>query len=61
MVVETAESFEGMSGQIKLNKAGDRMGGNYDFWTVGKDNETQSYKWKKDRMRRTVQSSNWKI
>jgi ABC-type branched-subunit amino acid transport system substrate-binding protein len=51
LVVETAESFEGMSGQIKLNAAGDRMGGNYDFWIVGKDNDTQNYEWKKDRMR----------
>jgi ABC-type branched-subunit amino acid transport system substrate-binding protein len=51
IVVESAESFEGMSGQIKLNAAGDRMGGNYDFWIVGKDNDTQSYEWKKDRMR----------
>ena len=48
LVVETVESFEGMSGQIKLNKAGDRIGGNYDFWTVGKDNKTQSYEWKKE-------------
>ena len=48
LVVETAESFEGISGQIKLNKAGDRIGGNYDFWIVGKDNETQSYEWKKE-------------
>ena len=48
LVVETVESFEGMSGQIKLNKAGDRIGGNYEFWTVGKDDETQSYKWKKE-------------
>jgi ABC-type branched-subunit amino acid transport system substrate-binding protein len=48
LVFETVESFEGMSGQIKLNKAGDRIGGNYDFWTVGKDNETQSYEWRKD-------------
>jgi hypothetical protein len=38
----------GKKEQIKLNKAGDRIGGNYDFWTVGKDNETQSYKWKKE-------------
>ena len=48
LVVETAKSFEGMSGQIKLNAAGDRIGGNYDFWIVGKDNDTQSYEWKKD-------------
>jgi len=31
LVVETAESFEGMLGQINLNAAGDRIGGNYDF------------------------------
>ena len=37
-----------MSGQIQLNKAGDRIGGNYDFWIVGKDNDTQSYGWKKE-------------
>ena len=48
LVVETVASFEGMSGQIKLNKAGDRIGGNYDFWTVSKDNDSQSYEWKKE-------------
>ena len=48
LVVETAESFEGMSGRIKLNAAGDRIGGNYDFWIVGKDKDTQSYKWEKE-------------
>ena len=48
LVAENVELFEGMSGQIKLNKAGDRIGGNYDFWIVGKDNETQSYEWKKE-------------
>ena len=48
LVVGTVESFEGMSGQIKLNTAGDRIGGNYDFWIVGKDNDTQSFVWKKE-------------
>ena len=48
LVVETAESFEGMSGRIKLNSAGDRIGGNYDFWIVGKDKDTQSYEWEKE-------------
>lgn len=44
IIVETAESFdEGISGKIKLNKAGDRIGGNYDFWIVAKNNDTQSY------------------
>jgi branched-chain amino acid transport system substrate-binding protein len=48
LVIETVESFEGMSGQIKLNKAGDRIGENYDFWIVGKANDTQSYEWEKE-------------
>jgi ABC-type branched-subunit amino acid transport system substrate-binding protein len=49
IIRETAESFdEGISGKIKLNKAGDRIGGNYDFWIVAKDNDTQSYEWEKE-------------
>jgi branched-chain amino acid transport system substrate-binding protein len=48
LVVETVESFEGMSGHIKLNEAGDRVGGNYDFWTISKDNDSQNYEWKKE-------------
>jgi len=48
IVVETAESFDGISGKIKLNKAGDRIGGNYDFWIVAKDKDTQSYEWEKE-------------
>src|SRR5918999_1672535 len=48
IVVETAESFDGISGKIRLNEAGDRIGGNYDFWTVAKDNDTQSYEWEKE-------------
>ncbi len=49
IIRETADSFdEGISGKIKLNKAGDRIGGNYDFWIVGKDNDTQNYEWEKE-------------
>jgi ABC-type branched-subunit amino acid transport system substrate-binding protein len=48
LVVENVESLEGMSGQIKLNKAGDRIGGDYDFWIIGKDTDTQTYEWKKE-------------
>ncbi|MGA7141907.1 MAG: ABC transporter substrate-binding protein, partial [Nitrososphaeraceae archaeon] len=48
LLVETAESFGGMSGRIKLNAAGDRIGGNYDFWIVGKDKDSQSYEWEKE-------------
>ena len=51
IIRETAESFdEGISGKIKLNKAGDRIGGNYDFWIVAKDNDTQSYEWEKEHL-----------
>jgi ABC-type branched-subunit amino acid transport system substrate-binding protein len=47
VVFETAESFDdGISGKIQLNKAGDRIGENYDFWTVTKDNEKNHYVWK---------------
>ncbi len=48
IVLETAESFDGISGKIQLNEAGDRIGGNYDFWIVAKDNDTQSYEWEKE-------------
>ena len=48
IVIETAQSFDGISGKIKLNKAGDRIGGNYDFWIIAKDNVTQSYEWEKE-------------
>jgi ABC-type branched-subunit amino acid transport system substrate-binding protein len=44
-VIETAESFEGISGNIELNGAGDRIGGDYDFWIVDKDDATESYEW----------------
>ncbi len=49
IVPEIAESFDdAISGKIKLNKAGDRLDGNFDFWIVAKDNDTQSYEWKKE-------------
>ena len=57
--LETANSFdEGLSGKIKLNKAGDRIGGNYDFWIVTKDNDTQNYEWEKEHNFRTESSFN---
>ena len=48
IIVETADSFDGISGKIKLNKAGDRIGENYDFWIVAKDKDSQSYEWEKE-------------
>ncbi|HZC49479.1 MAG TPA: ABC transporter substrate-binding protein, partial [Nitrososphaeraceae archaeon] len=47
IVIETAQSFDGISGKIKLNKAGDCIGGNYDFWIVAKDNDSKNYEWEK--------------
>ena len=48
IVITTSESFPGISGKIKLNEAGDRNGGNYDFWIVYKDidNNNDHYRWK---------------
>ena len=59
IILETAESFDdGISGKIKLNKAGDRIDGNYDFWIVAKDNDTQSYEWEKEQNFTTESSFN---
>jgi branched-chain amino acid transport system substrate-binding protein len=57
-IVETADLFDGISGKIKLNKAGDRIGGNYDFWIVAKDKDTQSYEWEKKHNLRIESSVN---
>jgi branched-chain amino acid transport system substrate-binding protein len=59
IVRETANSFnEGISGKIKLNKAGDRIGGNYDFWIVAKDNYTQNYEWEIEHNKTEIQLKN---
>ena len=58
ILVETAESFDGISGEIELNKAGDRIGGNYDFWIVANDKDTQSYEWEKEHNLRIESSVN---
>jgi ABC-type branched-subunit amino acid transport system substrate-binding protein len=58
ILVETAEAFDGISGKIKLNKAGDRIGGNYDFWIVARDKDTQSYEWEKEHNLRIESSVN---
>ncbi len=40
------KSLDGLSGKIILNKAGDRISENYDFWFVTKNNS--GYKWKNE-------------
>jgi ABC-type branched-subunit amino acid transport system substrate-binding protein len=47
IVFETVESFDdGISGKIQLNDAGDRIGENYDFWSISKDVKKSHYVWK---------------
>ena len=47
IVFETVESFDdGISGKIQLNDAGDRIGENYDFWSISKDVQKSHYVWK---------------
>jgi hypothetical protein len=51
-------TFEGISGKIKLNKAGNRIGGNYDFWIDAKAKDTQTYEWEKEHDLRIESSVN---
>ena len=45
ILVETAESYNGVTGEIDLNLAGDRISENYDFWYVVKDDLDDEFKW----------------
>ncbi|MDN5845988.1 MAG: penicillin-binding protein activator [Candidatus Nitrosocosmicus sp.] len=45
ILVEIAESYDGITGKIDLNLAGDRISENYDFWYVVKDNITDVFNW----------------
>ena len=45
ILAETAESYDGTTGKVDLNMAGDRISENYDFWYVVKDNSTGGFKW----------------
>ena len=48
-LVQTAESYNGATGRIALNEAGDRMSGDYDFWAIKEeeDEDEGTFKWKK--------------
>ncbi|WP_148686577.1 ABC transporter substrate-binding protein [Candidatus Nitrosocosmicus hydrocola] len=48
ILTRVSESYEGVTGKIDLNAAGDRTSDNYDFWYVTKDNSTQHYEWHKE-------------
>ena len=45
ILIETAESYDGITGKIDLNLAGDRISENYDFWHVVNDNSTGGFRW----------------
>ncbi len=45
ILIDTAESYDGITGKIDLNLAGDRISENYDFWYVIKDNSTGGFRW----------------
>ncbi len=46
-LVQTAESYNGATGRIALNEAGDRMSGDYDFWAIKEEEDEGTFKWKK--------------
>lgn len=48
VLLEISESYDGITGNIDLNAAGDRESDNYDFWVVTKDNQTHRYQWQKE-------------
>lgn len=44
---DEAKKFDGVSGKISLNKAGDRISDSYDFWRIVKDRNGDNYHWTK--------------
>jgi branched-chain amino acid transport system substrate-binding protein len=46
IINSTAAEYNGISGNIILNAAGDRVKGNYDVWSVAKSQDDENYVWK---------------
>jgi ABC-type branched-subunit amino acid transport system substrate-binding protein len=46
IINSTAADYNGISGNIILNAAGDRVNANYDVWTVAKSQDDENYVWK---------------
>lgn len=44
-LLETAESYDGITGKIDLNLVDDRITENHDLWYAVKDNSTDVFKW----------------
>ena len=43
---KTINSYQGATGNIKLDNYGDRIG-NYSLWMVTENNNTKEYEWEK--------------
>lgn len=46
IINSTAADYKGISGNIILNAAGDRVKANYDVWSVAKSQDDENYVWK---------------
>lgn len=46
IINSTAADYNGISGNIILNAAGDRVKANYDVWSVAKSQDDENYVWK---------------
>jgi hypothetical protein len=48
-MVRTANTYNGITGNMTLNAMGDRGGGEYDFWAVKyeKDNDKAPFQWQR--------------
>jgi branched-chain amino acid transport system substrate-binding protein len=47
IIIATAAEYNGISGRIILNAAGDRINANYDMWSVGRSHDYyENYVWK---------------
>lgn len=46
IINSTAADYNGISGNIILNAAGDRVKANYDVWSVAKSQDSENYLWK---------------
>ena len=42
-LVHISDSYNGITGNTKLNQNGDRKYGDYDFWAVAKNSENNTY------------------
>jgi branched-chain amino acid transport system substrate-binding protein len=46
ILLNVANSYQGVTGKTALNNAGDRIAGSYDFWAISRLNDTDAIEWK---------------